>query len=54
MFVWAIADRALDLIGIFALLLWTVKGTLWVTRRLPRQKAQPRPRAFNLNRDHEI
>ncbi len=33
MFVWAIADRLLDMIGLFSLLYWTIKATLWVTRR---------------------
>lgn len=33
MVVWAIADRALDIIGLCSLLYWTVRGTLWVNRR---------------------
>lgn len=36
MFVWAVADRALDLIGLGTVIYWTVKGTLWVSRRIGR------------------
>lgn len=33
MVVWAIADRALDLIGLGTVIYWTVKGTLAFSRR---------------------
>ncbi len=33
MFVWDVADRALDMIGLGTVIYWTVKGTLWVSRR---------------------
>lgn len=35
MVVWAIADRALDLIGLAAIIYVTIKGTLWIARRKP-------------------
>lgn len=33
MVVWAVADRFLDIVGLGTLLFWTVKGTLWLTRK---------------------
>lgn len=34
MFVLAIADRALDVIGLGTVIYWTVRGTLWISRRM--------------------
>lgn len=48
MFVWAIADRFLDMVGLFSLLYWTIKGTLWLSRR-NRSAGPNRPRAVRLN-----
>lgn len=50
MFVWAIADRFLDMVGLFSLLYWTIKGTRWWYRRSHPKPSSP-PRAVNLNRD---
>lgn len=33
MIVWAVADRALDLIGLGTLIYWTVRGTRWFYRK---------------------
>ena len=34
MFVWAVADRALDMIGLGTVIYWTVRITVWCTRSL--------------------
>jgi hypothetical protein len=38
MFIWAVTDRFLDLVGLGTLLYWTVKGTLWVARRSAKKR----------------
>jgi hypothetical protein len=46
MIVWAVADRALDIIGLGTVIYWTVKLTIRVTRG--KSKAPARPRAERL------
>lgn len=50
MLVFAIVDRALDVIGLCTVLWFTVKGTLWVTGRGRKKDPVPQ-RAVRLNRD---
>jgi hypothetical protein len=33
MFVWMVADRALDIIGLGSIVYWTIKATAWWHRR---------------------
>lgn len=50
MFVWAVADRFLDIVGLLTLLYWTVKITLGLSRKLSGKPAAPRsPKAFRLD-----
>lgn len=49
MLVLAVADKALDIIGLCTVIYWTFKGAWWLAHRKQKSKTQPKPRAFRLN-----